>query len=105
MNRTRTKVLNLKTKKLCILAISVIFLSLFVYLYSYQLSVSHVARVEETKDKIANVKSSISELEFQIVEGKRKIDKEVAQERGFVELKEVVFVKKSIRTALNAVSN
>jgi len=106
MNRTKTIKLNIfSTKKISILAAIFVLLSICVYVYSYQLSVSYASSIEVLEDKISNIKSEISEVEFQIVESKRETKKEVAMEAGFVELDEVVFVKKTQKTALNAVTN
>jgi cell division protein FtsL len=106
MNKSKIKILNIvDIKKLNIVAIVVVIAAIFLYLYSYQLSVSYAASVQNLEDKISNIKSEISEVEFQIVESKRAIDKQTAVSRGFVELEEVVFVKKTSQTALNAVTN
>lgn len=74
-------------------------------MYSYQLSVSHASSVESMTDKISNLKSEISEVEFQTVESKRLINKEIAINEGFVPVSEVVFIKKTSKTALNAITN
>lgn len=93
------------TPHLCVIAITLILVSVFFYLYSYQLSVSSAATIETMEDKIANLKSEISEKEFEIVSTRRSINKEVALEKGFVELEEVVFLKRTQATALNAQTN
>ena len=104
--KTKTAKLNIfNTKRLCILFLGIIVLALVTYVYSYQLSVSYASSLENLEDKISNVKSEISEVEFEIVENRRSIDKEIAVAQGFVELEEVVFIKKTSKTALNAKSN
>ena len=104
--KTKSTKLNIfETKKLFVLSISIIALSVFAYMYSYHLSVSYASSIQTYEDKISNIKSEISELEFELVQNKRQIDKEVAMEQGFVELKDVVYVKKTVKTALNAETN
>lgn len=104
--RAKTTKLNIfETKKLCIFSILVVLVSMFVYLYSYHLSVTFASSIQNYEEKISNIKSEISEVEFEIVENKRQIDKSVAMESGFVELKDVVFVKRTPKTALNAKTN
>ena len=105
--RSKTAKLNniFNTKTFTILCLGMILVSVFVYLYSYQLSVSYASSLQNLEDKIANMKSEISEVEFEIVENKRNIDKSVAVDNGFVSLKEVVFIKKTPKTALNAKTN
>ena len=106
MNKTKTNKLNiLETRNFSILASIMIVAALFVYLYSYQLSVSYAATIENTEDRISNLKSEISEVEFRIVESKRLVSKSGALSAGFTELQDVTFVKRSPKTALNAVTN
>jgi hypothetical protein len=93
------------TKKISILTIVSIILSLFVYLYSYQVSLSNAMTIQEIEGEILNLKSKISETEFLVVENKRKIDKSLAIADGFTETKEIKFVRKNQDTALNASTN
>lgn len=93
------------TAHLCVISIVLIVVSVLFYLYSYQLSVARAANIENLEEKISNLKSEISEKEFEIVEARRSIDKELAINEGFVELKEVVFLKRNQATALNAQTN
>lgn len=104
--RSRTLKINMvSVKKICILCLGIVLLAVFSYIYSYQLSVSYASTLEQVEDKIANIKSEISEVEFQIVENKRSINKSVAVEQGFVKIEEIVFIKKTPKTALNAKTN
>ena len=105
MNKNKIKINIIDTKKINILLIIFVLTSLFVYLYSYQISVSHASSIESVKDKISNLKSEISEVEFRTVESKRLVDKEVAISEGFVPINEIIFIKKTPKTALNAISN
>ena len=104
MNKTRTKGINiLEVRKFCMLAIALTVASVFVYIYSYQLSVSFAAEIQNTESKISNLKSEISEVEFQIVESKRAVGRSLAIGKGFTELEDVVFVKRTQKTAINAI--
>jgi cell division protein FtsL len=106
MTKSKSTKLNIfEIKKINILLIITVLLSLFTYVYSYQLSVSYASSIETFEDKISNIKSKISESEVQIVENKREINKNIAFEKGFVEIENVVFVKRSSATALNAIRN
>lgn len=105
MNKTKTKINIVNTRRLNSLLIFAVIFSLFVYLHSYQSSISHATTIEFMQDKISNLKSEISEVEFQTVEVKRAIDKEVAINDGFVSVDEIIFIKKNAKTALNAVTN
>ena len=82
-----------------------IVVSVFMYLYFYQVSISSVATIETFEEKIANLKSKISESEFEIIETRRSFDKETALSSGFVEIKDIVFLKRNQTTALNVRSN
>jgi cell division protein FtsL len=105
MNYNRTKTNILETKKINIALVAFVFFSMFVYLYSYQSSISYASTIENLEDKISNLKSQISEVEFQIVESKRSLNKNIAIKEGYVALDEVVFIKKTSKTALNAITN
>lgn len=106
MNKSKTKKKNtFDPKKISILTLLVIFCSSVLYVYSYQVSVTNALEVQSLGDKMANVKSEISEIELEIVEAKRSLEKEDALSQGFVELEDLVFVKKTVQTALNAVTN
>jgi hypothetical protein len=96
MTKSKSTKLNIfEIKKINILLIITVLLSLFTYASS----------IETFEDKISNIKSKISESEVQIVENKREINKNIAFEKGFVEIENVVFVKRSSATALNAIRN
>ena len=105
MKKSSIKINKFSTQRVCIFAVSLILVSVFFYLYSYQLSVSRAATIESLEDKISNLKSEISESEFKVVEARRSVNKETAIEAGFTEIKEVVFVKRTQVTALNAQTN
>lgn len=105
MKNKKSKINILNTKRACIFLILLMIFSVFSYGYSYHVSVSYASSVEELEDKISNIKSEISELEFQIVEGKRNVDKEIAVSKGFVEIEDITFIKKRPSTALNANTN
>lgn len=103
---TKTKTLNIiSTQKLSIFALLLIVLSIFTYLFLYQNSVNAAYKIQTLEEDISNIKSKISDKEFQIVEKKKEIDRDIAIEKGFVPLGEVAFVKKVSVTALNAGSN
>jgi hypothetical protein len=95
----------INTKKIAIITIFSIVLSLFVYLYSYQVSLTNAMAIQDTESEILNLKSKISETEFLVVETKRKIDKNLALADGFIENKDIKFVRKNQDTALNARTN
>jgi len=93
------------TRKISIITITSIILALFVYLYSYQVSLSSAMAIQDIESEILDIKSKISETEFLVVESKRNIDRDVALADGFVKISDVKFVKKNQDTALNARTN
>jgi type II secretory pathway component PulC len=106
MNNTITSKINMpKTEIISIALISITIMSVFIYLYSYQRVVARGSEIQVLEDQVLNLKSKISEAEFKIVESKRLINKDIALEKGFVELQEVSFIKKYSQTALNASTN
>lgn len=106
MNKTKNLKTNiLSTYNLSFLFIIFIIISIFIYIYSYQLSISYAISIQNLEEKVSDIKSQISETEFQMVDIKRTINREMALEKGFVEISDTVFIKKNPKTAINAISN
>lgn len=105
MTNTIRKINNLNTKRLFVVSAAIIVFSIVFYVYFINLTVLNGTKIELLTDNVSNLESEISQTELEIVESRRRIDKILAQEEGFVSLDQVVYLKTTSQTALNAIGN
>lgn len=65
------------------------------YAYFINMTVLNTAKLQTVKEDIVDTRSSISQLEFKLIEGNKNLTKEYASNIGFVDVADTVFVARN----------
>ena len=102
----KTKALILNNRKAVFLALmSVIALSVVVYIFSINFTVRNIASRQKIERDLSYLNMRINEMEFQYIKGKNEITLEKAIELGFVKTQNTKFVSRTRAVAIAEVSS
>jgi hypothetical protein len=80
--------------------VSVSALSLLVYIYSINAAAHHIAVRQNLEREVSDTNVRLSALEFEVIQEKNNITLETAQQYGFVEVKEPLYVSREATNSL-----
>lgn len=81
--------------------ITMIVLVIGLYIYFVNLTILHTAERQHIGESIDDIKSSISQLELELIDGTKEINEEYALSLGFHELKNKTYLERDPSTRLS----
>lgn len=80
--------------------VGIIAMLIFSYIYFVNITIFHTADRSNIEESITDLKSSISQLELELIDETRTVTLEEAYDLGFRDVKSPVFVKRDHNTRL-----
>lgn len=81
--------------------IALVVIFSFMYIYFVNVTIFHTAERSNIEETITDLKSQISQLELELIDGTRELTLSYAYTLGFNDIKEPTFVKRDHNTRLS----
>lgn len=97
----KTRKLNINQVYILWFLVAGIVALIALYIYFVNVTIFHTAERQELDESITEIKTSISQLELELIDGTREITKDYAYNLGFQEVEEVSYVSRDPSTKLS----
>ena len=99
--RTNTVKININNSYALRALVALIVTSIGMYIYFVNVAILQTAERQDLDESITDIKSSISQLELQLIDGTKEINKEYALALGFREVEDKVYLERDPSTRLS----